>query len=119
MIQLLLHLLGDFITQNNWMAENKSKMTSKGWLACLAHCIVYSIPFAFIASPLALFSIFGTHFLIDKFKLARHVCRIKNWEFSTETGYSKNTPEWLTTILVMIVDNTMHITINYLSLRYL
>jgi len=118
MIQLLLHLLGDFITQNNWMAENKAKMTFKGFLACLTHCIVYSLPFAFIASPAALSVIFGTHFLIDKFRLAVYVCRIKNWCF-TETGYSETLPAWLSTILIMIVDNIMHITINYLALRYL
>lgn len=119
MTQLLLHLLGDFITQNNWMAENKAKMTLNGWMACLTHCIVYSVPFALIASPLALSVIFLTHFFIDKFRLARYVCRIKNWHFSTEHGYSEHTPVWLSTILVMIVDNTMHISINYFSLLYL
>jgi hypothetical protein len=119
MIQLLLHLFGDFITQNNWMAENKSKMTLNGYVACFTHCALYSIPFAFIASPAALMVIFGTHFFIDKFRLARHVCRIKNWTFNTETGYSEHTPAWLSTLLVMVVDNTMHITINYLALRCL
>ena len=118
MIQLLLHLFGDFITQNNWMAANKAKMTKEGWLACLVHCIFYSIPFIIIAGPVALFTIFSTHFLIDKFRLARHVCRLKNWCF-TETGYAEGTPGWLSTILTMIVDNMIHITINYLALKYL
>ena len=119
MIQLLLHLLGDFITQNNWMAENKAKMNLTGYAACLTHCLVYSFPIIFIASPLALFVIFFTHFLIDKFRLARHFCRLKNWHFSTETGYSEHTPVWLSTMLVMIVDNTLHISINYFSITYL
>ena len=100
------------------MAENKAKMARDGWLACLAHCICYSLPFIIIAGPTALFTIFITHFLIDKFRLARYVCQLKNWCF-TETGYSEKTPAYLATILVMIVDNIMHITINYLSLRYL
>ena len=118
MVQLLLHLFGDFITQNNWMAENKAKMTREGWLACLAHCVFYSIPFVIIAGPAAMFTIFSTHFLIDKFKLAKYVCRIKNWCF-TDTGYSETTPAWLATALVMIVDNFMHITINFLAIKYL
>jgi hypothetical protein len=119
MLQLLLHLLGDFITQNNWMAKNKAKQTLEGWMACLTHCAVYSVPFFLIAGFLTVFVIFITHFLIDKFSLAKYVCRIKNWCFTTDHGYAVDTPPWLAVILVMIVDNTMHISINYFAITYL
>lgn len=38
---------------------------------------------------------------------------------NTATGFSDKTPIWLSTWLMIIVDNTTHITINYLCLTYL
>jgi hypothetical protein len=38
---LVLHFIGDFLLQSNWMALNKSK----SWRALLAHCAVYSACF--------------------------------------------------------------------------
>ncbi len=39
----VVHLIGDFITQNDWMAINKKKNS----FACLIHIFVYLIPFVF------------------------------------------------------------------------
>lgn len=36
---LVLHFLGDFVFQNNWMAQNKSK----DYLALLSHCTIYML----------------------------------------------------------------------------
>lgn len=41
------------------------------------------------------------------------------WRFSSKTGYPPNTPEWLATILLIVADNTLHLTCNYAALRWL
>jgi hypothetical protein len=43
--QLILHAVGDYLIQNDWMAQNKKKLTWLGELACQIHCITYSLPF--------------------------------------------------------------------------
>jgi hypothetical protein len=75
MLQLILHLIGDYVTQSDWMAQNKTK---RSWPA-LCHAVVYSLPFLLVTqSPAALAVICGTHFLIDRFRLARYVVWAKN-----------------------------------------
>lgn len=41
MIQLILHLVGDYITQTDWMAKNKTKNS----FAAGSHALIYSLPF--------------------------------------------------------------------------
>lgn len=119
MIQLLFHMFGDYIFQNHWLANTKTKNTKIGYLACLIHCLLYSLPFLFITSIPAVLVIFITHFLMDKYRLAKYVIRLTNWTFDTPTGSPKSTPDYIAVWLLFIVDNIIHVTINYLSLKYL
>lgn len=41
------------------------------------------------------------------------------WRFCRATGYPPGRPVWLSVWLTIIADNTLHLTINYLALRYL
>jgi hypothetical protein len=66
MTQIILHLVGDYLLQNDWMANNKKCKSLHGLIACLAHCFLYSLPFLLIANWLQVLLIFGTHFLIDR-----------------------------------------------------
>ena len=76
MLQLILHLVGDYLLQSTWMAVNKTERT----LPCLCHCLLYTLPFGLLTqSWVALGIIFGSHFLIDRFKLARYLVWAKNW----------------------------------------
>lgn len=174
MPQLLCHLFGDYVLQSDWMAQNKTKAFWPAWV----HAWVYSLPFALIGgihrvswNPrlwdlLPWFVIFGTHFLIDRYRLARYVVYAKNWlgpkkfwyrhilsgrptwtddveeikhsrgdDFKVDdyyiwhgpmpplwacpTGYPPTVPPWMAVWLLIIADNTLHLTINYLALRYL
>lgn len=155
MEQLILHLIGDYVTQSDWMANGK---TSK-YGPALAHAIVYSLPFLLLRpSWIAFAVILVTHFFIDRFRIAKYVCYLKNFiapvaavmdagEFCTEvyqgkkqvstldgelifdwkfrwenckaTGYPSETPPFLAVWLMIIADNTMHLTINFLALKYL
>lgn len=122
MEQLIAHLIGDYIFQSHDMAVNKVR--SNYW--ALYHAVMYSIPFVFLTHNLiALLIICVTHFLIDRFRLALYVTRLKNYMFGKfdnsvlvlSTGYPEATPVWLSTWLIIILDNTMHMAINYLALR--
>lgn len=74
--QLVAHLAGDYILQSDWMAENKTKRT----LPAAIHASVYSSLFLLFRPSLASFAvILVTHFLIDRFRLARYVVWAKNW----------------------------------------
>lgn len=124
MEQLLLHLFGDYITQTDWMAKNKTGQTK----AAVLHAAVYSLPFLLLGpSMLALAVIFSTHALIDRYRLARFVVFAKNWTTQpslqwadcSTTGYHKDTPPWLAVWLLIIADNAMHLMINYAALRWL
>jgi hypothetical protein len=74
--QLLAHLWGDYILQSDWMAQNKTK----SHFAASVHANVYSLPFLLFApSWKALMVISLSHYLIDRYRLARYVVWAKNW----------------------------------------
>ena len=165
MEQLIAHLFGDYILQGDWMAQNKTKHN----FPAAVHAFIYSlcfVPLIFQVQHMKLcwLVIFGTHFLIDRFRLARYVVWAKNWMgprmwwtllygkdwkdlkevrqanhmvipegfggmenfrqptpplWACPTGYPPTTPIWLSTWLLIAADNSIHLLINYLALRYL
>jgi hypothetical protein len=126
MTQLIVHLIGDYLLQSSWMAYNKTKNS----LAAFTHALVYSLPFLLLDPSLVAWSVIcGTHFIIDRLALAKYIAYIKNylsppsqwlkWNDCSRTGYSNNTPDILAIWLLIITDNTIHLIINFLSLKYL
>lgn len=124
MEQLLLHLLGDYVTQTNWMAREKLRR----WSAALVHALVYALPFALLQpSWAAWWVIFGSHALIDRYALARHVIFLRSklfapqlrWADCRETGFGPQVPPYKAFWLMVITDNTLHLCINYAALRWL
>lgn len=134
MTPLILHLIGDYVLQSQWMAENKTRSSA----AAAAHALVYSLPFLILRPSLnAWLVILVTHFLIDRFGLARYVVWLKNvffsphkpcdrnyndryrWSNCKATGYPSDLPPWLSVWLLIAADNTLHLTINSLALTYL
>lgn len=122
--QLIAHAVGDYIIQSDWMATEKTKKT----VAALAHVLTYTLPFLLLTQAWqALLFVAATHFVIDRWRLARFVCWAKNrcwpghrpWAECTATGYPADRPVWLTVWLMIIVDNTMHILCNAIALKYL
>ena len=146
MLQLLLHLIGDYCTQTDWMANNKAKCS----MAAAWHAVIYAVPFAAAPALLNSFQLWLTtrtgceyepfdtcnqtayavialtHFIIDRFRLARYGVFAKNWvtDWSlrwndcSATGYPPSTPAWMAVWMTIITDNTLHLTINFLALRY-
>lgn len=120
--QLVAHAIGDYILQSHWMATEKTKNS----FAAAIHAITYTLPFLLIThSPEALAVICGTHFFVDRFRLARYIVWLKNWPFEryfandrlrmkpvTSTGYSEDVPAWLSVWLLIAADNILHVVIN-------
>lgn len=126
LLGILFHFIGDYLTQSSWMANVKVQRGWDGWGAAWAHAIVYSIPFALLVdgADWALLTILVTHAIIDHYRLAKYLCWGKNflaprdhwpqpWQIAKDnSGYDTTVPVWLSTWLMIITDNTMHIAIN-------
>lgn len=131
--QLLAHLFGDYILQTGWMANNKAAKS----LAAFVHVIFYGLAFVIFAglgwlslTPAALAVIVGTHYFIDRYRLAKYVCWAKDWiippfkgtpwkDCDATRGIDAGAPDWLRGWLFILVDNCMHLIINALALKYL
>lgn len=123
---LLAHFVGDYLLQSHWMACEKTKR----WWPAIAHAFTYTLPFLLITRSVpALLVIAGTHVVIDRYRLARQVIWVKNlmaprgynppWSKCTATGYPPDTPPWLAVWLMIIADNTIHVSINSAALLWL
>lgn len=127
--QLLAHAIGDYILQSHWMATNKTKSS----LVAFYHAATYAIPFHFLDPSFpAIVVIVGSHFAIDRWRLARFVVALKNLLFSSpseyerlqteidmDTGCPREVPLRLAVWLLIIVDNIIHVLLNGLALKYL
>jgi Protein of unknown function (DUF3307) len=122
--QLVAHAVGDYVLQSDWMANEKTKRS----VAALAHVVAYSLPFMFLRPSLAAMAVIAvTHFVIDRWRLARYVVWLKNflgpgnppWATCSATGYPAERPPWLSVWLLIIADNVLHVLINGAALRWL
>lgn len=123
--QLVAHGVGDYLMQSHWMATRKTS----SHLAAAAHALTYGVPFLFLRpSPLALAVIVGTHFLLDRYRLARFLVYAKNclaphpwapWAACQSTGYPPDAPPWLAVWLLIIADNLVHVVVNALALSWM
>lgn len=121
---LVAHLVGDYLLQSHWMAVEKVNK----WLPAIAHGVTYTLPFLFITQSVpALLVICITHIIIDHYRLAKHFSWFKN-QFGPKgyrvkdlanNGYGEGVPAWLSTFLMIVTDNTLHILINILAVMYL
>lgn len=131
--QLVAHAVGDYLLQSDWMATEKVRQS----FAAAAHAFVYSLPFWLLThSAPAVAVIIATHFVIDRWRLARYVCWAKNqigsprfwrgslydaresWRACSATGYAPDRPVWLAVWLLIIADNTLHVLCNAIALRW-
>ena len=120
MEQLILHGIGDYFNQNDWMALNKKKKGLTGFLACFVHCLTYSLPFLLIGSPVAVLFIFLTHFILDRTHIVEWALAYRNGVKDIENfGFKHDRPFAITIWLSIITDNLCHLICNYLALKYL
>ncbi len=140
MNQLLVHLLGDFWLQNDWMALNKSKKI----LPCLIHVLIYTSCFLLLTTSWKALLIIGvTHFIIDHWHTPlKRLIWFKNnigyndypeYKKCDTTGYCDDygsqsleekdkkfqRPFCISIWLYIAQDNCLHLIINYLALKFL
>lgn len=137
--QLVAHAIGDYLLQSDWMATEKRRAS----VAAAVHALCYSLPFLFLSPSLAAWAfIVGTHFVIDRWRLARYVVWAKNWiapryleikngppslwyrarnlpwQQCEANGFAPGRPEYLTTWLLIVVDNVCHVLCNAAALKW-
>ncbi len=108
---LIGHLVGDYLLQNDWMAANKTRSS----FVCAVHAVLWTAAVCFFAatypwldsspplgwcSYVAIAWLFGTHFVIDRFRLAA-----KAMDHTGQTAFKTNMAPWS----VIVVDNTWHL----------
>lgn len=111
---LLAHFLGDYVFQNDWIANEKTKKT----LPALLHVAIHGILFYFIVGfSYALAVIVVTHFFIDRFRLAVYWIKLVNWNWKSKNfGFADDKPIWMSVWLMIIYDNVFHILINTIAI---
>ena len=100
---LVAHLIGDYLLQNDWMAQNKKL---RHW-PCIVHCTLYTLA---IALPTfwpawALGVVWGTHFVQDRTQIVRR--------WMNAIGQDKFAGPPLGPWSVIVVDNVWHIVVLY------
>jgi len=119
---ILGHLIGDYLTQNSWMAVNKVRSDVIGYLACFTHCCVYSMAVsaylflgnqafdwrAIDATALPVI-IFITHFPIDKLSLGKIWLERFLGTPMPKPGGAITIRSIFTIFVYIVVDNTMHL----------
>ena len=111
----LFHLIGDYLLQNNWMAQNKTKRH----LPALIHALIYSFLFLFILDFEWWLVVFITHFFIDRYRLAVYWIKFVNNSWNESNfGYGDDMPTWMSVWLMIIIDNTIHLTINSICIYF-
>ena len=121
MEQLLAHLVGDYVLQNGWLGTTKKNRNFMGGVACLIHCLIYTSVFLFITTnPIHLALIFITHFVIDRYHWIEWFIMIKEKEMDiTNHGFPKDTPHYFALWRFIIDDNTFHLVLNYLIIKFI
>ena len=114
---IICHLIGDYLFQNHWMASKKTTST----FPCLVHAILYTFAYLIMTTNFsALCLIFSTHFLIDRFRLARYWIMFVNL-FGTKDcrGGPPKDSGFLPLFVLFSVDNSWHLVIQWLILSVL
>ena len=121
----LAHLFGDYVVQSDWMANEKTK----GHLPAALHGLTYAACFLPLTrDPRALAIIGGTHFVIDRWRLAKYLVWARNQCAPAEARYAyaeagmlgnrADRPDWLSGWVTVAADNAVHLLINHLTLRH-
>lgn len=110
---LVCHLIGDYVLQTDWMAQNKKSPGNKGELAAFTHTVFYMLPFLTFClvsdsvsnmnlhlSPLQLVLIALQHFLQDRTNFVVWFMKVKG-----SGQFVKDLAPWS----IIVTDNVLHI----------
>ena len=124
---LLAHLVGDYLLQNDWIANRKTQ----SWRVAALHGLLYTLPFMLVTqSWAALAVIASTHVVIDRLRLVKHLIWLVNaasprsWRYAwpearDNMGFKADKPVWMAFWLMVVIDNTTHMLINVGAIKWL
>lgn len=100
---LIGHLVGDYLLQNDYLAQNKK---SNSWI-CALHCLIYSFCIFVLTgwSFTSIGIIFTTHFLLDRWTFPQWYMR--------KIGQEKFAQPPMSPWSIVLVDNIFHVVILY------
>lgn len=123
--QLFLHLVGDYLLQNDWMSVNKGR----SWPAAILHCLIYGVPFLLIEpSPAAWCALVFIHLLVDRFQLPSALLftfsrlgePLLEWEEARHNnGFPIDFPVRRALWVNVFTDNCLHLATNFIVLSWL
>mgnify|MGYP002128527603 CR=1 FL=1 len=96
---LIGHMVGDYVLQNDWMAQNKTKSTA----VAAVHAALWTAAvcgFGLLLEPWAIAWLFVTHFAIDRWRLAS-----KAMDYTGQAAFKSGMGPWS----MIAVDNTWHL----------
>lgn len=105
------HLVGDYLLQTDWMAQNKKL---RSW-PCVVHCVIWTASvclFAGIGWQAAAF-LFACHFAQDRTQLVRWWMTLP-WK--NQTGFMQSP---LSPWSMIVVDNVWHVVQLWAAVRFL
>ena len=135
---LLGHLIGDYILQNNWMAQRKGAH----YFPCIVHCVLYTLAVCALTNWNLWWAlvVFASHFPIDKWALANKWLKAyggRATDVFLESGH-RDVPDELTDVrriaqydnyitlrggftalVYVVVDNTFHLILMLIGAFYL
>lgn len=102
---LIAHLIGDYLLQNDWMAQNKKKRT---W-PCMVHVLLYTAAVGVLTlwPWWALLVVAATHFIQDRTNIINWWMRLK-WKDQSAFASAPMAP-WS----IIVVDNVWHLVVLY------
>jgi hypothetical protein len=128
-IELILgHLVGDYIFQFHQQAAHKKDAGWRGWTYCMEHCILYTIIVCLFIGRWDWIAVAGiglSHYIVDRYKwlgwLHAHVYKrppmVHKAGEPVDDQLAYNTS--LSVFVYIMMDNTIHLVLMYLILRYL
>lgn len=147
MTQLLCHLWGDYLLQSDWMAQKKTSRLWIAYVHALCYSSPFLLLRPSLVAWLAIFLTHGlidryrlARYVVwaknwagpfyqhveVKFGGGEHAYIERQWRRKNPTpdfadcqptGYPATSPLWLSTWLLIIADNILHLTINFFALR--
>ncbi len=110
--QIILHLAGDYMLQNQWMSNKKTENNPTGYIVAIIHSLIYSLPFwVFLTNWQGWLFIFISHFLIDKYELGKIWIKLANYRNRNYKSVNNG--------IRIVIDNTFHIICNYVAIVHL
>ena len=124
-IELLLgHLVGDYLLQTNGMAVAKKNKGIEGFMACLIHCLLYTLAicvFIGLWSWLGIVAVFASHWVVDRYTWLSWLHKRFYGRMLADSCLDGTviSPELIQNISIgafvyIVMDNTIHLVLVYL-----